>query len=88
MDEILQKTKNIRVGSGGIMLPKHSPYIVAEQMGTLATIYPDRIDLGLGCALGTDRATAHAIRRTAQTVRKFPEEVEEILNYFEDTNEV
>src|SRR3989338_6664411 len=56
-------TKTIRVGSGGIMLPNHAPLVIAEQFGTLATLYPDRIDLGLGRAPGTDMATARALRR-------------------------
>ena len=59
----LDNTKNIRVGSGGVMLPNHSPYIVAEQYGTLETLYPGRVDLGLGRAPGTDYNTARAIRR-------------------------
>src|ERR1700674_1100045 len=56
-------TKTIRVGSGGIMLPNHSPLVIAEQFGTLASLYPDRIDLGLGRAPGTDPVTAQALRR-------------------------
>ncbi len=60
---IAGSTKNIRVGSGGIMLPNHSPLIVAEQFGTLETLYPNRIDLGLGRAPGTDQPTAEAIRK-------------------------
>ena len=56
-------TRTIRVGSGGIMLPNHAPLIIAEQFGTLATLYPDRIDLGVGRAPGTDMATARALRR-------------------------
>src|SRR3546814_20444220 len=56
-------TSSIRVGSGGIMLPNHTPLVIAEQFGTLATLYPGRIDLGLGRAPGTDQATALAIRR-------------------------
>ncbi|HSP83211.1 MAG TPA: MsnO8 family LLM class oxidoreductase, partial [Gillisia sp.] len=69
-------TKKIRVGSGGIMLPNHSPLIVAEQFGTLGSIYPNRIDLGLGRAPGTDQVTAQAIRSDRmQAVYKFPEEI-------------
>lgn len=76
-------TKTIRVGSGGIMLPNHSPLIVAEQFGTLGSIYPGRIDLGLGRAPGTDQLTAHAIRSDRmQAVYKFPEEIEQIQQYF------
>ena len=59
-------TKTIRVGSGGIMLPNHAPLIIAEQFGTLATLYPNRIDLGLGRAPGTDMATARALRPRPQ----------------------
>lgn len=88
MDETLRRTKHIRVGSGGIMLPNHSPYIVAEQFGTLATLYPDRVDLGLGRAPGTDMKTAKAIRRTTEKVMAFPKNVQEIQGYFADTNEV
>ncbi len=61
---IAQGTKTIRVGSGGVMLPNHAPLVVAEQFGTLATMYPDRIDLGLGRAPGTDQPTMRALRRT------------------------
>lgn len=80
-------TKKIRVGSGGIMLPNHSPLIVAENFGTLANLYPDRIDLGLGRAPGTDQVTAHAIRSDRMhSVYKFPEEVELIQQYFSADN--
>ena len=80
-------TKKIRVGSGGIMLPNHSPLIVAEQFGTLGSIYQNRIDLGLGRAPGTDQITAHAIRSDRmQAVHKFPEEIGEIQKYFSPEN--
>ncbi|CAM4264853.1 LLM class flavin-dependent oxidoreductase [Gillisia limnaea] len=80
-------TKKISVGSGGIMLPNHSPLIVAEQFGTLGSLYPNRIDLGLGRAPGTDQVTAHAIRQDRmQAVYKFPEEIEEIQKYFSSEN--
>jgi hypothetical protein len=80
-------TKKIKVGSGGIMLPNHSPLIVAEQFGTLGSIYPNRIDLGLGRAPGTDQITAHAIRSDRmQAVHKFPEEIGEIQKYFSPKN--
>jgi hypothetical protein len=80
-------TKKIRVGSGGIMLPNHSPLIVAEQFGTLGSLYPNRIDLGLGRAPGTDQVTAHAIRSDRnQSVHKFPQEVSEIQQYFSLAN--
>src|SRR5213596_1165366 len=66
-------TKTIRVGAGGIMLPNHSPLVIAEQFGTLASLYPDRIDLGLGRAPGTDQSTARALRRNiASTSDNFP----------------
>lgn len=78
-------TSGIRVGSGGIMLPNHSPLIVAEQFGTLGSLYPNRIDLGLGRAPGTDQVTAHAIRSDRmQSVYQFPEEVSQIQQYFSD----
>lgn len=80
-------TSKIRVGSGGIMLPNHSPLIVAEQFGTLGSLYPNRIDLGLGRAPGTDQATAHAIRSDRMnSVYRFPEEVEQIQTYFSKDN--
>ncbi len=80
-------TKKIRVGSGGIMLPNHSPLIVSEQFGTLGSLYPGRIDLGLGRAPGTDQVTAHAIRSDRmQAVYKFPEEIGEIQQYFSAEN--
>lgn len=74
-------TKTIRVGSGGIMLPNHSPLMVAEQFGTLATLYPDRIDLGLGRAPGTDMATARALRRMMDGPDSFPDDVVELIGY-------
>ncbi|RRU18372.1 LLM class flavin-dependent oxidoreductase [Stenotrophomonas sp. 278] len=76
-------TKRIRVGSGGIMLPNHSPLQVAEQFGTLASLYPDRIDLGLGRAPGTDQPTARALRRYFDSADQFPQDVRELLHYFE-----
>jgi luciferase family oxidoreductase group 1 len=77
-------TKTIRVGSGGIMLPNHSPLVIAEQFGTLASLYPGRIDLGLGRAPGTDVLTARALRRDmASTSDRFPQDVEELQSYFE-----
>jgi luciferase family oxidoreductase group 1 len=79
----LEHTKTIRVGSGGIMLPNHSPLVVAEQFGTMATIYPDRVDLGLGRAPGTDMKTANALRRSqADSVYTFPQDVQALLHYF------
>lgn len=75
-------TKTIRVGAGGIMLPNHAPLVIAEQFGTLASLYPDRIDLGLGRAPGTDMATARALRRHMEASDQFPEDVVELLSYF------
>jgi luciferase family oxidoreductase group 1 len=80
---VAENTHSIRVGSGGIMLPNHSPLIVAEQFGTLAHLYPNRIDLGLGRAPGTDQATAQAIRSDfMKAAQSFPEEVTKIQRYF------
>lgn len=76
-------TSTIRVGAGGIMLPNHSPLQVAEQFGTLAALYPGRIDLGLGRAPGTDQATARALRRYFEGADTFPDDVVELLGYFE-----
>ncbi len=82
---ILANTNNIKVGSGGIMLPNHAPLVVAEQFGTLATLYPERIELGLGRAPGTDQMTMRALRRGRQeTEDQFPNDVVEILQYFDD----
>jgi luciferase family oxidoreductase group 1 len=79
-------TQRIRVGSGGIMLPNHAPLVVAEQFGTLATLFPDRIDLGLGRAPGTDMLTARALRRDlATSAEQFPQDVMELQAYFEPT---
>src|SRR5258707_10694463 len=76
-------TSTIRVGSGGIMLPNHSPLVIAEQFGTLESLFPGRIDLGLGRAPGTDPITAHALRRTlAANPDRFPEDVLELIGYF------
>jgi len=71
-------TSTIRVGSGGIMLPNHAPLVVAEQFGTLASLFPGRIDLGLGRAPGTDRATLRALRRDAMAAESFPDDVLEL----------
>src|SRR5690606_13302725 len=82
---IAGKTNSIRVGSGGVMLPNHAPLVIAEQFGTLASLYPDRIDLGLGRAPGSDQATAYALRRTLHsTGDEFPQQVMELENYFSD----
>lgn len=82
-------TKTIRVGSGGIMLPNHSPLVIAEQFGTLESLYPGRIDLGLGRAPGSDQATARALRRDATGPDTFPQDVIELQHYFQpdDSNQ-
>ncbi|MGN6457678.1 MAG: LLM class flavin-dependent oxidoreductase [Achromobacter mucicolens] len=76
-------TSTIRVGAGGVMLPNHSPLQVAEQFGTLEALHPGRIDLGLGRAPGTDQATMRALRRYADAAETFPDDVLELLHYFE-----
>lgn len=75
---IAEKTQGIRVGSGGIMLPNHPPLVVAEQFGTLATMYPNRIDLGLGRAPGTDQTTMRALHRRPEDAADFPEQVQQL----------
>ena len=88
MGYVASGTNTIRIGSGGIMLPNHSPLIIAEQLGTLASLYPNRIDLGLGRAPGTDRETALAIRSDfMEAAQSFPEELNEIQKYFSIENE-
>ncbi|MCG2594406.1 LLM class flavin-dependent oxidoreductase [Ramlibacter sp. XY19] len=78
-------TKTIRVGAGGIMLPNHSPLVIAEQFGTLEALYPGRIDLGLGRAPGSDQVTARALRRTLQTdPDEFPRDVVELMDFLSD----
>ncbi|WP_296166767.1 LLM class flavin-dependent oxidoreductase [uncultured Brevundimonas sp.] len=77
-------TKTIRVGSGGIMLPNHAPLVIAEQFGTLASLYPDRIDLGLGRAPGTDGETARALRRYFEAADQFPRDVLELQAFLDD----
>jgi luciferase family oxidoreductase group 1 len=74
-------TKTIRVGAGGIMLPNHAPYVIAEQFGTLATLFPGRIDLGLGRAPGTDQLTLRALRRDPANSDNFPRDVLELQAY-------
>ncbi len=75
---IAAHTSTIRVGAGGVMLPNHSPLVIAEQFGTLASLFPGRIDLGLGRAPGTDRATLRALRRDAMAAESFPDDVLEL----------
>lgn len=76
-------TERIRVGSGGVMLPNHAPYVIAEQFGTLAALHPGRIDLGLGRAPGTDQITLRALRRTPEAAEHFPHDVVELMRWFE-----
>ena len=80
-------TNTIRVGAGGIMLPNHAPLIIAEQFGTLESLYPGRIDLGLGRAPGTDMLTLRALRRSADNAENFPRDVMELQMYFDDAEE-
>ncbi|MBK6373445.1 MAG: LLM class flavin-dependent oxidoreductase [Saprospiraceae bacterium] len=81
------KTSTIRVGSGGIMLPNHAPLVIAEQFGTLETLYPGRIDLGLGRAPGTDQLTAMALRRNNMaTAYDFPEDIKSLQTFFSASN--
>lgn len=81
---VASATKTMRIGAGGVMLPNHAPLMVAEQYGTLATLYPDRIDLGLGRAPGTDMETARALRRHMAPEDTFPQDVQELIGYFGD----
>ena len=76
-------TKTIRVGSGGVMLPNHSPLVIAEQFGTLESLYPGRIDCGLGRAPGTDQIAMRAMRRDAMAAEQFPDDVAELRAFFE-----
>jgi luciferase family oxidoreductase group 1 len=75
-------TRSIRVGAGGIMLPNHAPLVIAEQFGTLASLFPGRIDLGLGRAPGSDQATIRALRRSPAAAESFPQDVVELMGYF------
>lgn len=84
MGQVLAATERLGVASGGIMLPNHAPLVVAEQIGTLAILYPGRVDLGLGRAPGTDQRTAAALRRGASDPGRFAEEILEILTYLGD----
>ena len=77
-------TQHIRVGAGGVMLPNHAPIVIAEHYGTLARLYPGRIDLGLGRAPGTDQLTMHALRRSLTNADNFPRDVLELQAYFAD----
>lgn len=83
--QTLAQTQKIRVGSGGVMLPNHSPLMVAEQYGTLETLYPNRVDLGLGRAPGTDGKTAMALRRHLNDLsQQFPKDIADLQRYFAD----
>jgi luciferase family oxidoreductase group 1 len=81
-------TSTIRLGSGGVMLPNHSPLVIAEQFGTLATLHPGRIDLGLGRAPGSDRTTMYALRRDHASADRFPDDVLELQGYLRDATVV
>lgn len=81
ISHIAAKTDSIRLGSGGVMLPNHSPLVIAEQYGTLAELYPGRIDLGVGRAPGTDQRTVMALRRDPRSAESFPEDVRELQGY-------
>lgn len=84
---VASATSTMRIGAGGIMLPNHAPLVIAEQFGTLATLYPGRIDLGLGRAPGTDMATARALRRHMAPEDSFPQDVQELISYFGDSSD-
>jgi luciferase family oxidoreductase group 1 len=75
-------TSRIRIGAGGVMLPNHAPYVIAEQFGTLAALHPGRVDLGLGRAPGSDQNAAHAMRRSLAQEDDFPRDVMELMEYF------
>jgi luciferase family oxidoreductase group 1 len=81
------KTDKIRVGSAGIMLPNHAPFVVAEQFGTLDALYPGRVDLGLGRAPGTDGSTLRALRRNPNDAEQFPNDVQELLGYLAEADD-
>lgn len=82
--QVAAATERIRVGSGGIMLPNHSPLVIAEQFGTLAEFFPGRLDLGLGRAPGTDQRTLLALRRDPRASDHFPQDVQELQGYLSD----
>ena len=87
ISNVAAATKHMRIGAGGIMLPNHAPLVIAEQFGTLATLYPNRIDLGIGRAPGSDMATAQALRRHMTSNDNFPDDVTELLGYFSDAGD-
>ncbi len=79
---VAEGTSTIRIGAGGVMLPNHSPMVIAEQFGTLESLYPGRIDLGLGRAPGTDQRTLRALRRGPESADQFPRDVQEVQAFF------
>lgn len=81
---VAARTSRIRVGSGGVMLPNHSPLVIAEQFGTLAELHPGRIDLGLGRAPGTDQVTLRALRTDPRAAEAFPQDIRELQGYLDD----
>jgi luciferase family oxidoreductase group 1 len=85
---VAANTSTIRLGSGGIMLPNHSPLVIAEQFGTLAALHPGRIDLGLGRAPGTDQRTMTAMRRDPRAAETFPQDVLELQGYLSDESRI
>ncbi len=85
---VAAQTETIRLGAGGVMLPNHSPLVIAEQFGTLAALHPGRIDLGLGRAPGTDQTTFMAMRRDPRSSERFPEDVLELQAFFSDMSRV
>ncbi len=87
ISQVASATHTMRVGAGGIMLPNHAPLVIAEQFGTLATLYPDRIDLGLGRAPGSDMATARALRRHMVSDDSFPRDVLELIGYLAENDD-
>ncbi|HVZ09339.1 LLM class flavin-dependent oxidoreductase [Rhodopila sp.] len=78
------RTETIRIGAGGVMLPNHAPYLIAEQFGTLAALYPGRVDLGIGRAPGSDQVAARAMRRNLAGDDNFPQDVVELMSYFQE----
>ncbi|PYE54058.1 LLM class flavin-dependent oxidoreductase [Deinococcus yavapaiensis] len=88
IQHVTAQTKNLRVGAGGIMLPNHSPLVIAEQFGMLETLYPGRIDLGLGRAPGTDGATMRALRRDGREADRFPQDVLELHGYLSGNSRI
>jgi len=85
ISRVASKTNRIRVGAGGVMLPNHSPLVIAEQFGTLESFFPNRIDLGLGRAPGSDQLTARALRKKSDNNQHFPSDVLELISYLSDT---